>query len=144
MAKAYLLSAEVVLELLRGDVSSAQPVRKWMESAGRATLHVSALGLAWIRSDIEAIADPVRRDALREDFEKSVVYRFEGRTIHLDDLSLRRWGVIRGQRVGDESLSTEEALEAAIALANNFILVARDTELRRQSGVSLEDPWAAE
>ncbi len=141
MAVAYLLSAKVAMDLLRGDVPSAQPVKRWMESGGRTAAHVSALGLAWVRSDIQKIADPVQRARLTEEFDLTLGFRYASRTVLLDEAALRQWSVIRNLEHGGKALTTEDALEIAMALANDMIYVGERSKLREKTGVVIEDPW---
>lgn len=94
-------------------------------------------------SDIEAISDIGRRGALRSEFEQKLAFRFQTRTIPLDDSALHRWTTIRHIEVDGNVLPTEEAMDIAIALAHGLSYVARHTSLRAKAGIPIEDPFAA-
>lgn len=128
--------------LLAGDVAEAHPLREWMVSRPKTTLYMSSVGLAWILSDIEAIGDIGRRGALKNEFEQKLEFRFQERKIPLDDSALRRWTTIRHTAIGNDALSTEEAMDIAIALTHNLSYVARHTPIRAKTGVLIEDPFA--
>ena len=127
--------------LLRGNTPDAQPLHSWMKNPGRGTLYVSNLGLSWVRSDIFAMSNVFEREKLLQEFDRTLEHRFDGRKYDLDGTSLRKWATIRHLESAGQTLSTEDAMELSIAIANDLIFVGRETDLRKQSGVKLEDPY---
>jgi len=138
---AFLLDTNVVSELVRPrpDVRVAH----WMESIDEELLFLSVLTLGEIRKGITALADPARKVRLETWLSRSLILRFEGRILVIDQAVANRWGQITGALALQGSpLAVIDGLLAATALHHNLTLVTRNTRDVALTGAAVFDPWS--
>jgi hypothetical protein len=139
----YLLSARVLWDLIPGDRHEAAPVKaRFVAAIPDRTTWASAIGIAWVRSELEKIQDLFLRKEASDAFEQHIAPRYANRVLKLDDGVLRLWGTLRAIEVKlDSQCSTETALEAATAKHHGYIYVGRYHPLFDLGKVLYEDPW---
>jgi len=133
-----LLDTNVLSELRKEDRCDAG-VRRWFEEAAAEELFVSVLVLGEIRVGIERIRrrDQAQARAL-EKWLLSITAQFQDRLLPVDEKVADCWG-----RLGlQQPVPVLDALLAATAIAHGLIVVSRDEDGFRSTGVSVINPFS--
>lgn len=132
----YLLDTNVVSEIRkrRPDPNA----RAWWDATASRDLHLSVLVLGEIRQGVERRRrrDPGAADQL-DRWLAELVERFADRILDVDAAVADRWGLLN---VPDQ-LPTIDGLLAATALVHGMVLVTRNVEDVRRTGVTILDPF---
>lgn len=113
---------------------------RWALAAPRSTLHTSLLVLGEIRRGVERVR---RKDAgqarILEGWLEQVRHSFAGRILGIDEAIVDLWG-----RMGvPDPLPVIDGLLAATARRHGLVLVTRNVEDVRRTGVEVFDPFRA-
>ena len=135
----YLVDTNVLSELRRKTPDTK--VIEWFADRPAVTLYISVLSLGEIRKGIESHKDASRRHALTDWLQTEVAAFFAGRILPVDALVADRWG----RMVADAGrpLPTIDSLLAATAVANDLVLVTRNTKDFTDLPVQTFNPWIA-
>jgi toxin FitB len=136
----YLLDTNVISELVRPAPEAR--VLAWIEAQGAADLHISAITLGELLRGVTRLPPSRRREALRRWVEHDLASQFEGRVLPFDRQAAEIWGALMGD--GDRSGRPRATLDtqiAAIALAQELILVTRNVADFAGLSVRTLDPW---
>ena len=137
----FLLDTNVISELVRRKPEPR--VAAWIETTDEVLLHVSVLTLGEIRRGIVSLRDPSRRVALSAWLDSSLILRFAGRILAIDEAIADRWGRLTAEAaVAGSTLPIIEGLLAATALQHNLVLVTRNTKDTAPTNVPVFNPWA--
>lgn len=137
----YLIDTNVISELTKPSPSAA--VLKWFATTPVQQIYISAITLCEIELGLSLMPTGKRKDALRAATHGMVQEDFANRCLHLDARCAPLYGQLAAsqQRLGRPS-STEDAMIAAIALANKLTLVTRNTkDFEDIKGLTLVNPW---
>jgi toxin FitB len=136
----FLLDTNVVSELVRPKPNLS--VARWVEATDEGLLYLSVLTLGEIRKGITLLADSARRVKLEAWLDGSLVARFAGRILPVDQAVADRWGRLAGSGSARKSpLPVIDGLLAATALDYDLVLVTRDTAHLKATGVAFFNPW---
>lgn len=133
----YLLDTNVVSALrVRGRHPA---VETWAASVAVDDQFVAATTVAEIERGVAALerSDAQQGAVLRRWFDERVLPAFTGRVLPFDLAAAR---VLAGYRV-PEHAPLDDALIAAVAEANDLVVVTRNTRHFEPLGVQLLDPW---
>lgn len=137
----YLIDTNVISELTKPSPSAA--VLKWFATTPVQQIYISAVTVCEIELGLSLMAAGKRRDALRAATDGMVQEDFANRCLNLDGRCAPLYGQLAAslQRLGRAS-SVEDAMIAAIALANKLTLVTRNiTDFEDIKGLTLVNPW---
>ena len=137
----YLIDTNVISELTKPSPSAA--VMKWFATTPIQQIYISAVTLCEIELGLSLMPVGKRRDALRSATEAMVQEDFANRCLSLDARCAPLYGQLAAdqQRLGRTS-SAEDAMIAAIALANKLTLVTRNTkDFDSIKGLTMVNPW---
>lgn len=136
----YLLDTCVISEFTRRQPN--ERVVQWLSKTDEDTLYLSVLSIGEIRHGIERLEDSPRKEKLRHWLENDLILRFDKRILPLDIRILLVWGELVGQleRKG-RKVPAFDGLIAATALANDLVIVTRNTVDFAPGGVRLCNPW---
>jgi len=136
----YLLDTCIISEVVRSNPN--QNVTNWLQSQDEQNLYLSVLTFGEIKKGIEKMAAGEKKSKLELWLENDLKQRFKGRILSVDMNTCNQWGVAQAQAesVG-KPLPSIDGLIAACALANNCIVVTRNTKDMQQGGVELINPW---
>jgi hypothetical protein len=113
-------------------------VAAWIGSVDADDLYVSVLVLGEIRNGIEGLRRRNRSQAQALDRWLTTLGReFADRVVPVSTAVAEAWGRLSAQ----SPLPAVDGLLAATALVHGLILVTRDAERLRQTGVPVVDPW---
>lgn len=105
-------------------------------------LHTSTVNLAEVRRGIELKEDPVQRADLTSWLENVVIPPF-GDRVHAvaEDVLLRWLFIIHDGNARGHTYSHQDSLIAAVAAANQLVVMTGDETHFVQAGVPTLDPW---
>jgi predicted nucleic acid-binding protein len=134
----FLLDTNILSELRKEDRCDVG-VRQWFEEAAAEELFVSVLVLGEIRRGIERIQlrDQPQARAL-EKWLRWISTEFADRLLPVDEKVADQWG-----RLGVQNpVPVLDAILAATALAHDLVMVSRDEDDFRNTGVRLINPFS--
>jgi predicted nucleic acid-binding protein len=133
----YLIDTNVISELRKGSHCDAG-VRQWFEAADAGKLFVSVLVLGEIRQGIERIRPRDRASAQAlEKWLRWISTEFADRLLPVDERVADKWGSL-GLR---QPVPVLDAFLAATALVHDLVLVSRDEDGFRNTGVRRLNPF---
>lgn len=137
-----LLDTNVVSELMRPE--PAAEVLGWFEEQQEASFFVSAVTRAEILLGVALLPAGKRRERLADAAEQMFAQDFAGRSLPFDDGCATEYALVVATRTRrGHAISTEDAQIAAIALAHDLPLAARNgKDFRGIDGLTVLDPWA--
>ena len=138
----YLLDTNVLSELRKAAHGKANPqVVHWASQQNTAHLYTSVITILELEQGILQIErrDTQQGKPLRHWLEQQVLPSFAGRILSLDIKAARQCTALHVPN----PVSYRDAMIAAIALANKFTMVTRNTEDFKATGVTLINPWSA-
>ena len=133
----YLLDTNVISELRRKAPDPG--VVSWFAERPAVTLYISVLTLGEIRKGIESLADTAKRQQIGDWLETDVMAFFAGRILSVDEATADAWG--RLLAAAGRPLPSIDSLLAAIALANDLVLVTRNTKDFIGLPLATFNPW---
>jgi predicted nucleic acid-binding protein len=138
-----LLDTNVLSEVKRP--APDPKVLAWLDTVDEDRVFISVASLAELRRGIALMEDGRRRSALAAWLALDLPARFSGRTLPIDPAIAERWGDLMAQsRMGGFALFVMDGFFAATALANELVLVTRNTKDFAPLGAPLFNPWTDE
>jgi predicted nucleic acid-binding protein len=134
----FLLDTNILSELRKEGRCDAG-VRQWFKSVAPAELFMSVLVLGEIRKGIERIRLRDPRSALSlEKWLDSISTEFADRLLPVDERVTDQWG-----RLGlNQPVPVLDAFLAATALVHDLVVVTRDEDGFRNTGVQVINPFS--
>jgi predicted nucleic acid-binding protein len=136
----YLLDTNVISELTKKHPD--QGVINWINSVQEDLLFLSVFTIGELTKGVEKLPDSTKKDRLLTWLQADLEERFYGRVLPFSQREAILWGKLTGkfEKVGAK-LPIVDSLIAAVALANNSMLVTRNTKDYEITGVQLFNPW---
>jgi toxin FitB len=137
----YLLDTCVISEYTRREPNLK--VIHWVDELDESGLFLSVITIGEIKRGIELLPTGSRRkQGLSQWLNDGLLERFAGRIYPLTVEVLLRWGVLyAGLEASGQAVSTLDSLIAATALFHHAILVTRNEDHFRPTGVEIVNPW---
>lgn len=135
-----LLDANIVSEAMRptGDAS----VVAWINANDSGSLFICIPVLAELRFGVEKLPKGRRREAFDEACRLIEFARFRDRVLPLDQRAAHIYGQVRARRQGiGRPIGHIDAMAAAIAIANEFVLATRNTDDFVYLDINLVNPF---
>ena len=138
-----LLDTNVLSEIMRPEPAAA--VLAWMDAQGSDALWVSAVTQAEIGLGIALLPEGRRRQALADAAARMFEEDFSGRCLAFDqEAAVRYTHLVLERRLAGRPISFQDAMIAAIALANDMVLATRNIkDFSGISGLEVLNPWLA-
>lgn len=136
----YLLDTNVVSELRKAKSGKADSkVITWASQIPTASLFLSAISILEIEMGIllRERRDPLQGQVLREWLENQVLPAFEGRILAIDTAVARQCAQLHVP----DPCAERDALIAATALVHGLVLVTRNVDDFKATGVEILNPW---
>jgi predicted nucleic acid-binding protein len=136
----YLLDTCVISE--PGKATPNKHVLGWLQGQDEEACFLSVLTIGEIQKGIAKLTPGKRRDAIQRWLDLDLRGRFSERLLPIDEEVALTWGLVQGEaeRRGTR-IPTIDGLIAATAIAHNLVLVTRNDEHIRQTGVRVLNPW---
>ncbi|HUW65612.1 MAG TPA: type II toxin-antitoxin system VapC family toxin [Spirochaetia bacterium] len=136
----YLLDTNVVSELIKKEPNLR--VVRWIEECEESALFLSVVTFGELQKGIKKLDDENRAERLQKWVNQDLAKRFEGRILPIDLDVAFAWGRIQGvsEKCGLK-LPVLDSLIAAIAIANNMIIVTRNVHDMERCQASVLNPW---
>ena len=137
----YLIDTNVISELTKPAPSA--PVLGWFANTPVQHIYISSVTLCEMQLGLALLPTGKRRRALTVAIEALVREDFAQRCLSLDARCAPLYGKLAAkQKQRGMPCSAEDAMIAAIALANQFTLVTRNTkDFEGMDGLVLLNPW---
>ncbi len=135
-----VLDTNVISEAFR--VAPSAIVQAWLDAQKTTDLFLCAPVLAELRYGIERLGVGARRDALEEMLSKVERELFDGRVLPFDRASAYEFGHLQARRANlGRTMSTMDALIAAIAISHRMAVATRDVSDFAELGLDLINPF---
>lgn len=135
-----LLDTNVVSEPLRPAPDTR--VVEWIDAQPLETLYLSAMTVAELRAGAALMPAGRKRDRLNDYLEKTLLPSFAGRVLPFDLACTHAYAqVLATIRRAGSGIETADALIAAVAAANGFIVATRDANPFEAAGLTVINPW---
>jgi predicted nucleic acid-binding protein len=140
MTTQYLLDTCVLSEFVK-----PKPERKvvdWLNSVDPESVFLSAVSIGEIQFGISNRPQSNRRTELEVWLNEALPKQFGGRVLALDTAAFVAWGKMTAeQKRKGETLSVMDSLIAAVALDHKMVLVTRNVDDFKVTGLSVFNPW---
>jgi predicted nucleic acid-binding protein len=134
----YLFDTNVISEIRKENCN--ENVKKYTMSIDFGDCYLSAVTVGEVNFGIEKLPPGPKRHDLYLWLYNEIIPRYEDRIVPLDMEAMLEWGKIRAAAV--RTLPERDMLIAAVAVANHFILVTRNTaDFEGIGGLNLYNPW---
>ncbi|GAA4355558.1 type II toxin-antitoxin system VapC family toxin [Variovorax defluvii] len=135
-----LLDTNVVSEPLRPAPDAR--VIAWIDAQPLETLYLSTMTVAELRAGVTLMPAGRRRDKLHDYIERDLLPSFAGRVLPIDLACTAAYAkVLATTKRAGSGIETADALIAAVASANEFIVASRDAHPFRTAGLKVVNPW---
>jgi toxin FitB len=137
----YLLDTCVISEYTR-RVPNLKIIH-WVDEHDESDLFLSAITLGEIKKGIELLpADSSRKQALTIWLNDELLERFAGRIYPVTVEAMLHWGSLFARlETSGQTISAMDSFIAATALSYHAVLVTRDEDHFRLTGVEMVNPW---
>jgi toxin FitB len=136
----FLLDTNVVSEMRRPNANL--DVRTWVDSKPHELQFLSAISLLEITRGAARHPDPIQRDSIQRWIDFTLRQWFATRVLVISPEIAEEAGVCMGARErSGRPLSLPDALIAATAIHQNFLLVIRNTKDFVNLPLDVYDPW---
>jgi predicted nucleic acid-binding protein len=137
----YLVDTNVISELTKPKACKA--VVTWITGIPETELFLSVISIGEIVLGINKLSDEVRKTKLSIWLDSVISIGFDNRIFSIDIEIMRVWGKMYASL--SRSLSVQDTLIAATALAKNLIIATRNVkDFEDIAGLSVFNPWEAE
>jgi len=139
----WLLGKEAFIELLSGKGDPAKGVIQWAKSRGEASLYVSEMTWAVVRSIAESSSGLKRQNWL-DLLDREVPRQFGIRLLPVDRALLEIWSRVANEPVGaaNKPALIDESMEVATAIQYSLTYVVRESALAVKVRCPTESPWS--
>jgi toxin FitB len=135
-----VLDTNVLSEPLRPQPNPT--VLAWLDAQTVETLYLTAVSLAELRLGIAALPPGRRRQTLHDRLERDVLPVFADRTLSFDVEATAAYAALRAEAgAAGRAIGDVDALIAAIARTQGFIVATRDGAPFRAAGLDVIDPF---
>ncbi|PDW02746.1 type II toxin-antitoxin system VapC family toxin [Candidatus Viridilinea mediisalina] len=136
----YLLDTNVLSELV--SKAPNQAVIEWLDALEPHAVYLSVISIGEIRKGIEKLPASKRREQVMAWLEHDLLFRFQGNIVELTLEVMLTWGALVGRlEANGTPLPAIDSLIAALALHGDFVLVTRNDEDFKHTGVTIVNPW---
>jgi predicted nucleic acid-binding protein len=137
----YLLDTCVISEYSRREPN--MKIIQWVDEIDETRLFLSTITIGEIKKGVELLpADSKRKQALTLWLNDGLLERFSGRIYPVTIEVMLRWGSLYAWlETSGQAVSTLDSLIAATALSHQAILVTRNENHFRPTGVEIVNPW---
>lgn len=135
-----VLDTNVVSEAMRPSGHPA--VRAWLDQQVAETLYLTAISLAELLVDVEALIGGKRKSGLAGALTELIERLFESRILPFDHEAARAFApLVSRARAAGQAIAFADGQLAAIASVHEFSVATRDVEPFAAAGVRIVNPW---
>jgi|YNPBryunderm2012_1023409.scaffolds.fasta_scaffold26874_2 tRNA(fMet)-specific endonuclease VapC len=139
----YLLDTNIISELISKQPDQA--VIDWIDQLDPRAVFISVITVGEIRKGIEKLPLSERRERMRMWLENDLLIRFAGNIAPITTDVMLTWGALVGRLENEgKPMPAIDSLIAAIVLQGNYVLVTRNDEDFKHTGIPIINPWKLE
>lgn len=139
----FLIDTNVISELMRA--TPAPSVLNWFSTQDPATLYLSAVTEAELRTGVAILPAGQRREGLKAALDATIAVDFEGRILPFDTDAAKTYAEIASmRRAAGRPIADADCQIAAIARAAGAIVATRNLRDFEGCGVDLLNPWGGQ
>jgi tRNA(fMet)-specific endonuclease VapC len=136
----YLLDTNVLSELVSKQPN--QDVLAWVDQLDPNSVYISVITIGEIRKGIEKLVVSKRRDIVTAWLENDLLIRFQGKIAEITTEVMLTWGALTGRLENQgKPIPAIDSLIAAIVLQGKYVLVTRNDEDFKHTGITVINPW---
>lgn len=137
----YLLDTCVISEYTRRKPDLR--IIHWVDELDESKVFLSTITIGEIKKGIELLPDGSRRkQVLNQWLSDGLLIRFSGRIYPITVEVMLRWGSIYALlETSGQTVSTIDSMIAATALNHHAVIVTRNEDHFRPTGVEIINPW---
>jgi toxin FitB len=136
----YLIDTCCISELVKKKPNPT--VVKWFEDMDELSMYVSVITFGELRKGIEKLPDSEKKKELNQWVKEDLSIRFKNRVLDVSIKEVNEWGkLLANAEKNGTPIPAIDALIAATAIANDLIVVTRNTKDMKSAGVELTNPW---
>ena len=139
----YLLDTNVISELISKNAD--RKVLAWIDSIEPENVFLSSITIGELCKGIERLPESIKKTRLVDWLHNDLMLRFNGRILSVDAEVMMSWGklVAKLEKSG-RIIPAIDSLILALAAHSHCILVTRNVDDFKGTGIKIINPWTEE
>ena len=139
----YLLDTNVISELISKNAETR--VLVWIDSIDPENVFLSSITIGELCKGIERLPESIKKTRLVDWLHNDIMLRFNGRILSADAEAMLAWGKIFAKlEKSGRIIPAIDSLILALAAHGHCILVTRNAEDFKGTGIKIINPWTEE
>ena len=136
----YLIDTCCISELVKKKPN--QNVVKWFSDQDELSMYLRVITFGELRKGIEKLPDSKKKKELNRWVKKDLNQRFKNRVLSINMEEVHKWGEILAiAEKNGNPLPAIDSLITATAQVHDLLVVTRNTQDMKDSGVEVINPW---
>ena len=139
----YLLDTNVISELISKNAD--RRVLDWIDSIDPENVFLSSITIGELCKGIERLPESIKKTRLVDWLHNDLMLRFNGRILSADAEAMLAWGKIFAKlEKSGKTIPAIDSIILALAAHNHCILVTRNVDDFKGTGIKIINPWTEE
>ena len=139
----YLLDTNVISELISKNAETR--VLVWIDSIDPENVFLSSITIGELCKDIERLPESIKKTRLVDWLHNDLMLWFNGRILSVDAQVMLTWGQLAAKlEKSGRIIPAIDSLILALAAHGHCILVTRNAEDFKGTGIKIINPWTEE
>lgn len=139
----YLLDTNVISELISKNAN--RRVLDWIDSIDPENVFLSSITIGELCKSVERIPESIKKTSLVNWLHNDLMLRFNGRILSIDAQVMLTWGkIVANLEKSGKTIPAIDSIILALAAHNHCILVTRNADDFKGTGIRIINPWNEE